>query len=154
MGVIGFYIPTFRNFDFTPQRLVPLANAKSLLQLVFAVNCHVILLMCFFFFPFFFFWPNKPQNKTVSMEMMCWPCNGNFLASPLSMRQEYESESRNKNDTMKVGPGKLKLICCGNQGKFAQYINNKRNCFSLALFLIQIYNLRASSTSDAINAIV
>ena len=41
------------------------------------------------------------------------------------------------NDTIKVGPGKLKLIYFGNQEKLAQYINSKRDCFSLALFLIQ-----------------
>ncbi|XP_030940377.1 probable alpha-mannosidase At5g13980 isoform X2 [Quercus lobata] len=45
-------------------------------------------------------------------------------ADATSVRQEYKSESR-KNDTIKVGPGKLKLIYSGNQGKLAQYINSK-----------------------------
>ena len=62
MGVIGFYTPTFQNFDFTPQRLVLLANHPLPSRLVSAVNCHVILLTCFFL-------PNKPQNDIVSMKM-------------------------------------------------------------------------------------
>ncbi|KAF3955297.1 hypothetical protein CMV_019472 [Castanea mollissima] len=45
-------------------------------------------------------------------------------AGATSVRQEYKSESR-KNDTIKVGLGKLKLIYSGNQGKLAQYINSK-----------------------------
>nr|POF01591.1 putative alpha-mannosidase [Quercus suber] len=45
-------------------------------------------------------------------------------ADATSVRQEYKSESR-KNDTIKVGPGKLKLIYSGNQGTLAQYINSK-----------------------------
>ncbi|XP_075661819.1 putative alpha-mannosidase At5g13980 [Castanea sativa] len=45
-------------------------------------------------------------------------------AGATSVRQEYKAESR-KNDTIKVGPGKLKLIYSGNQGKLAQYINSK-----------------------------
>ena len=47
-----------------------------------------------------------------------------ILADATSVRQEYKSESR-KNDTIKVGPGKLKLIYSGNQGKLAQYVNSK-----------------------------
>lgn len=45
-------------------------------------------------------------------------------AAATSGRQEYMPESR-QNDTIKVGPGNLKLIYSGNEGKLTQYINSK-----------------------------
>lgn len=67
------------------------------------------------------------------------------LADTTFVRREQVKKQK-INDTIKVGPGKPKLIYFGNQEKLAWYINSKRDCFSLALFL---YNLpyKGSQTS-------
>lgn len=57
------------------------------------------------------------------------------LADATFVRREQVKKQK-INDTIKVGPGKLKLIYFANQEKLARYINSKRDCFSLAFFLI------------------
>ena len=65
--MIGFYTLTFRNFDFTPQCLVPLANHPLLVS---GVNCHVILLTCFFFLPNKLKTAQQQGNEVVTWQLL------------------------------------------------------------------------------------
>ena len=66
-----------------------------------------------------------------------------ILAAATSGRQEYMPESR-QNDTIKVGPGNLKLIYSGNEGKLTQYINSKSLvCYLPPLTLMECWNYRS-----------
>lgn len=58
------------------------------------------------------------------------------------MRKSYKS-FQNKNDTIEVGPGHLKLLYSANEGKLTHYVNNENKVCYLAKSLSHVYYIRS-----------